>query len=55
MRGALFAVAMRHQILAAGASTSAMALASGEGCSRGDLGHLGNVVAKEEAGAVGAQ
>lgn len=54
MRGALFAAAVWHQISLAGTSTSAMASANGEGCSRGDLGRLGSVMAKEEAGGVGA-
>lgn len=55
MRGALFAADMRRQTSVAGASTSAMASAKGEGCSRGDLGHPGSAVAKQEAGAMGAR
>lgn len=55
MRGALPAAAVRRQTLVAGTLTSATTLVNGEGCSRGDLGCLGSVVAKAEAGAVGAQ
>lgn len=42
---------MQHQTSMLGAPSSAMASASGEGCSLGDLRCLGSMVAKEEAGA----
>lgn len=55
MREVLFAAAIWHQTSVAGASTSVTTLANREGCSKEDLGCLGSVVAKEEAGAVGAR